>query len=59
MSDTITIPRHIAEQALADAQMTVDSYSPDCGNPNCDDCEHVLRPAVTLRDALRAALGEQ
>jgi len=37
----------------------IDCYSPDCGDPGCEDCTRVLRPAIALRDALRAALAAE
>jgi hypothetical protein len=58
--DTIVLPRALIERALAEhVEPVIDSYSPDCGDAGCDDCTHVLRPAIALRDALRAALAAE
>ena len=58
--DTIALPRALIERALTEhVEPVIDCYSPDCGDPGCEDCTRVLRPAIALRDALRAALAAE
>jgi hypothetical protein len=58
--DTIALPRALIERALTEhVEPVIDCYSPDCGDPGCEDCTRVLRPAILLRDALRAALAAE